>query len=166
MCKTTVSTRFEKKLPIGLLNFLRTYRAPRLNILLKTYPRPSLLGIPPSEIAKTVRVFLADFPCIFSGAGKLTNAGEDGHENIRVVVRRQALQAGHEALKTQAGVNVLIRKESEAAILLTIELHEHQIPNFKNIWVILIYQRRRIAAADTIEMDFRAGTARTGFTHF
>src|SRR5690349_1557405 len=48
---TTVSTKLEKNVPSGLLNLSLANLDPRLSILLKTYPLPSLLGTPPSDIA-------------------------------------------------------------------------------------------------------------------
>ncbi|KAI7360084.1 hypothetical protein KC320_g17 [Hortaea werneckii] len=51
ICSTSVGSSFSKKLPISTLKYFLAYRAPLRRMRRTTYPRPTLFGTPPSDIA-------------------------------------------------------------------------------------------------------------------
>ena len=59
----------------------------------------------------------------------------------------------------------------ERAIGHAVVLHEHEIPNFNHLGVVLVDHLRTgdlgaFGIRAQVDVDFRAGTARTGFAHF
>ncbi len=95
---------------------------------------------------------------------------DDGLNEIGFVVRKMALEDGGEALQTHAGIDGRFRQRCELAIDRAIKLHENKIPNFdkaaaaieRKLFVLAAFFGSRGAE---IVMNFRAGTARTGFAH-
>jgi hypothetical protein len=64
-------------------------------------------------------------------AGSVLDGGKDGLEEIRVVVGHDALKHRGDTLKAHASVDVLVRERAQAAIGLTVELDEYQVPAAK-----------------------------------
>ena len=81
---------------------------------------------------------------------------DDGLEDIGVVVRVLALQHTHEALEAHTGIDHVHRELLERTICLTVELHEHEVPDLDYLWIILIHQ---VAATDTRGFALLGGTA-------
>ena len=98
-------------------------------------------------------------------------AADDGLENVRVVVRLLALDGTHQAFKAHTRVNHVHGERFERAVRLAVELHEHDVPDFDNLRVVLVHQFvarllglffRRAA----VEVNFRARSAGAGVAHF
>ena len=92
-------------------------------------------------------------------------------EHISVVVWLFALQSHTKTFKAHTGINYLCRQWFEAAVSLTIVLHEHEVPDFNHLRVVLIDKRSTIYCSTLfvrtkVDMNFRTWTARTCVTHF
>lgn len=98
-------------------------------------------------------------------AGKALAHGNQAAQHVGVVVVRDALHNGHDALQAHAGVNVLRRQRSKRAVFLAIELSEHAVPVLEE--AIAIATRRAVGAAATdfgalVKVNLRARAARAG----
>src|SRR5581483_345313 len=62
-------------------------------------------------------------------AEQLGRAFDDRVQQIRIVIRKMALQDSRYALESEAGIDGWARQRSERAVRRTIELHEHEIPD-------------------------------------
>ncbi len=96
---------------------------------------------------------------------------DDGTEDIGIVVRMLALQHAHQTLEAHTRIDDIHRQFLECAIGLTVELHEHQVPNLNHLWVVFVYQ---VAARHSVGFLFgrtrvyvnlRARTAGTCVAH-
>ena len=90
---------------------------------------------------------------------------EDRREDLGVVVAALALDDRDEPLEAHAGVDVLRRQRLERAVRLAIELDEDEVPDLEDVGVARVDERRRVASADAVEVDLRAGAARAGLAH-
>ena len=92
-------------------------------------------------------------------------------EYVGVVVGGLALQHAHEALEAHARIDVLGGQFHQVAVGHAVVLHEHKVPDFNHLRVVLVHQ---VAACNLlagnvvaqVDVDFGAGTARAGFAHF
>ena len=98
-------------------------------------------------------------------------AADDGLENVRVIVRLFALDGTHQTFKAHTRVNHIHGQRFERSVRLAVELHEHDVPDFDNLRVVLVHQFvarllglffRRAA----VEVNFRARSAGAGVAHF
>ncbi len=65
-----------------------------------------------------------------SPAGAIADGGQDGREEVRVVVGELALDDGRDALEAHARVDRRRGQGNERSIRLAVELHEHVVPDF------------------------------------
>mmetsp|Transcript_91893 Transcript_91893/g.230998 ORF Transcript_91893/g.230998 Transcript_91893/m.230998 type:complete len:316 (-) Transcript_91893:265-1212(-) len=86
-------------------------------------------------------------------------------EKVSVVVAPLLLQDGCHALQTHTGVNMLVWQFRQLSRIVAIELHENQIPNLNNIWIIRVYQRGSIPATNAVVVKLSARTARAYSAH-
>mmetsp|Transcript_36926 Transcript_36926/g.91231 ORF Transcript_36926/g.91231 Transcript_36926/m.91231 type:complete len:310 (+) Transcript_36926:1222-2151(+) len=93
------------------------------------------------------------------------DGGEDGHEDVGVVVGQLALQDTRQALEAHAGVHVLRRQRLQHPALLAVKLDEHQVPDLQAHGVVVVNQGGGVAPADAVVVDFRAGAARAHVAH-
>ena len=61
-------------------------------------------------------------------------------EYIRVIVGCLALQCTHQAFEAHTCIDNLGRKSFQAAVSLTVELHEHEVPDFDHLRMVFVYQ--------------------------
>src|SRR5207248_6829885 len=96
-------------------------------------------------------------------------------ENVGLVIRDRAGEIGEvfraldnrsSALESHPGIDMTLWQRRKRAVGIRVELDENQIPNLDAARVFFIDQRAaRISIRCKIDMDFRAGPARTGVTH-
>ena len=92
-------------------------------------------------------------------------------EHVGVVVGGLALQHTHEALEAHARIDVLGGQFHQVAVGHAVVLHEHKVPDFNHLRVVLVHQ---VAACNLlsgsvvaqVDVDFGARTARTCLAHF
>ena len=83
-----------------------------------------------------------------------------------------ALQHANETLEAHARVDDVHLEFLQRAVGLTVVLHEHEVPNLDHLRIVLIDEfATRLAVLlflfrTAVDVDFRAGTARTRVTHF
>mmetsp|Transcript_12867 Transcript_12867/g.42976 ORF Transcript_12867/g.42976 Transcript_12867/m.42976 type:complete len:420 (+) Transcript_12867:1711-2970(+) len=97
-------------------------------------------------------------------AGELLDGGEERREDVGVVVGHLALEDGGEALKAHARVDVLVRQRLQARGVAVV-LDEDVVPDLQNVRVVEVDQVRRVAAADAVVVDLRAGAAGARVAH-
>ena len=104
-------------------------------------------------------------------ARKFGNFANDGLEDIGVVVGVLALEHTHQAFEAHTGVDDLVGKPFERTVGFAVVLHEDEVPNLDDLWIVLIDERCSghlglffLRAA--IDVDFRARAAGTGVAHF
>ena len=51
-----------------------------------------------------------------------------------------ALQGAYESLEAHAGVDDVHGELLERSVCLAVELHEDEVPDFNDLWVVFIYQ--------------------------
>ncbi len=88
-------------------------------------------------------------------------------KQIDVIVAVHVLQHRRDALQAHTGIDAGFGQGMQGALLVAVELHEHQIPNFDVAIAIGIGAARR-PAGDVRAMvvkNFRAGAAGAGVTH-
>ena len=78
--------------------------------------------------------------CTIVDACQLADGTDDGLEDIGVVVRSLSLQGHTEALEAHAGVNHLGGQTFERAVGLAVVLHEHEVPYFDYLRMIVVHQ--------------------------
>ena len=104
-------------------------------------------------------------------SGLSGNDLDDRLEDIGIIVGSLALQRHTQTFESHTGIDHLGRQRFQRTVSLTVELHEHQVPDFDHLRMIFI-DHFGTALGSTffvrteVYMDFRAGTARTGITHF
>ena len=92
-------------------------------------------------------------------------------EDVGVVVRLFALHGHTQTFEAHARVDYFCRQRLERTIGLAVELHEHIVPDFNHLRMTTVYQRQSInfcpfVVGANVDMNFRAGTARTRIAHF
>ena len=65
---------------------------------------------------------------------------DDWLEDVGVVVGVLVLHGTNKTLEAHTGINNVHRQRNERAIGLALVLHEHDIPNLDNLWVVLVYE--------------------------
>ena len=88
-------------------------------------------------------------------------------ENIDFIIRMHMLQHGRNALEAHAGIDARTRQRMHHALLVAVELHEYEVPDF-NETVAIFFSAARRAAPDVRAMvieNFRTRTARAGIGH-
>ncbi|CCZ49491.1 putative uncharacterized protein [Bacteroides sp. CAG:661] len=96
---------------------------------------------------------------------------QDGLEDVGVVVGRFPLQSTHQSFESHAGVDDSGRKRFEAAVGLAVVLHEHEVPDFDDLRVVLVHQFASghlgfLFFRARVDVDLRAGAAGTRIAHF
>ena len=92
-------------------------------------------------------------------------------EYVCVVVGCFALQSHTKTFESHTGINNLGRKRLKTAVCFAVVLHEHEVPDFNYLRVIVVYE---IATGDLgtffsrteVDMDFGTRSARSCITHF
>ena len=101
----------------------------------------------------------------------LFNSGLSGShqiaEQIDVVIRRNVLDHGSDTLQTHARINVRMRQTIHLAGGITVELGEHEVPDFQVTVAVLILAPRRSALnrRTAVKEDLGAGTAGARVAH-
>src|SRR4029450_4306723 len=100
---------------------------------------------------------------------------EDWTKNVCFVVRNRARKIGEifcalnnrgHPLEAHSGIDMTLRERRERAVWIRVELDENKIPNFDAAGISFIYQRAaRVAVWGKIDVNLRAGPARTGIAH-
>mmetsp|Transcript_100547 Transcript_100547/g.259697 ORF Transcript_100547/g.259697 Transcript_100547/m.259697 type:complete len:349 (-) Transcript_100547:51-1097(-) len=97
--------------------------------------------------------------------GLLLDSCKDRLEEVGVVVTPHVKQHRRHPLQAHTGVDTLSRKLDQAAIRLSLVLHEHVVPDLQHIRVIQVDEMGCIAATDTIVVDLSARAARASLAH-
>ena len=71
-------------------------------------------------------------------SGNLLLGLDDGLEHVGIVVRVLALHHADQALKSHTGIDNVHRQRLKRAVSLTVELHEHDVPDLDDLWVVLV----------------------------
>ena len=88
-------------------------------------------------------------------------------ESINFIVRVDVLQYRRQTFHTHAGINARFWQRMQNAVLVFVELHEHQIPDFDETVTVFLIRSRR-AAPDiraVVVENFSTRTARAGICH-
>ena len=91
-------------------------------------------------------------------------------EHVCVVVGVLALNGAHQSLKAHARVDDIHGELLQRAVGLAVELHEHQVPDFDDLWVVLVDEfssghLRFLLGRAAVQMDFGARATRSGVAH-
>ena len=73
-------------------------------------------------------------------SGELFLHADDGLENVGIVIGMLALQHAHQALEAHTRVDDVHRQLLQRAIGLAVILHEHKVPDFNDLRVVLVHQ--------------------------
>ena len=68
-------------------------------------------------------------PAVWPHAGAGRDGGEEGSEQVRVVVGPLVLDDRHQPLEPHPAVDVLVGQRPQGLVLLPVELHEDQVPD-------------------------------------
>ena len=77
-------------------------------------------------------------------AGKLCYLFDKRSKNVRIIVRRFALDGHAETFEAHSGIDNLGRQRFKRTVGLTVVLHEYKVPDFYNLRIILINERSTI----------------------
>ena len=82
-----------------------------------------------------------------------------------------ALKGAHESLKSHTGIDNVHRQRFETAVCLAVKLHEHNIPNLDNLWVVFVYEFTSrhfclLFLRTGVDMNLGAWSTRTCIAHF
>lgn len=102
----------------------------------------------------TICILCAEFSLIWPGTSQFLDFVEYWDEDVGVVIRAFVLNDGDQSLETHTSIDMFRRKRSEGAISLAVELNEHVVPYFQNIWVVFVDEVRSITAAYPVEVNF------------
>jgi hypothetical protein len=75
--------------------------------------------------------------------GQINAGGNQGLEQVDVVIVMDALQHRTDALQSHSGINRRFRQAGSATIGGLFKLHEHQIPDFDEAIAVLVRTARR-----------------------
>jgi hypothetical protein len=106
-------------------------------------------------------------------AGPFADGGEQRREQVRVVVRQVPLQYGGDALEAHPGVDGRRRQRLQDAVGLSIELHEHVVPDFDVAIAAALEATARAAGRllgarnvlAAVVVNLRAAAAGAGIAH-
>ena len=88
-------------------------------------------------------------------------------EQVDFVVGMHALQYGGDTLQPHTGIDRRLGQRLHGAVCMTVELHEHQVPDL-DVTVAVFFRAAGRTAPDMLAViveDLGAGTARAGITH-
>ena len=103
----------------------------------------------------------SDFACVRFCSGQLLDLGEEGKENVCVVVGIHILKDTHKTLHSHTSVNVLSREESQGTISLTIVLDKNVVPNLNDIGKVSVDKLGCVASSNSVVVDFLKGIKRS-----
>mmetsp|Transcript_6447 Transcript_6447/g.19110 ORF Transcript_6447/g.19110 Transcript_6447/m.19110 type:complete len:1096 (+) Transcript_6447:257-3544(+) len=95
----------------------------------------------------------------------LLDGGEDGLEDVSVVVGAHVLEHGDEALEAHARVDVLGGQGPQLPRGLAVELDENEVPDLEHVRVVHVDETRGVAPADAVVVDLGAGPAGARVAH-
>ena len=103
-------------------------------------------------------------------AREVLDLGDDGREDVGVVVGTLALHEAHQALEAHARIDDVHLQRLQAAVGLAVILHEHDVPNLDNLRMVLVDQflARHLGLLflrAEVDVDLRAGTAGACVAH-
>mmetsp|Transcript_24074 Transcript_24074/g.61499 ORF Transcript_24074/g.61499 Transcript_24074/m.61499 type:complete len:563 (-) Transcript_24074:625-2313(-) len=123
------------------------------------------------------------------GGSECVDGVKEPGEDVDLVVRRLAEEDGRDALEPHASVHAGRRQRRQGAVLFAVELHEDVVPDLEHVGVgdadrvafdhralgwdrlavaadtAVVDQVRRVAPANTVIVDLRAGAAWPGVAH-
>ncbi|TFA98277.1 hypothetical protein CCMA1212_009972 [Trichoderma ghanense] len=102
---------------------------------------------------------------IGSGASNLLNLLEERREAIGGIVGGGVLQRRDQTLEAHTGIDVLGRQGLEASVLLSVELHENEVPDLDNHGIVHVDETGSIASSNLVVVYLTARTAGTLVTH-
>ena len=110
------------------------------------------------------------FVLAVSSSRQVADYLDDGLEHVGVIVRAFALHSHAQTFESHTRVDNLSRQGFEASVRLAVILHEHEVPDFDNLRMVMVHQltARHFGALffrTQVDMDFRARTARTRVAH-
>ena len=97
---------------------------------------------------------------------KILNSGEQGAEQVDIVVAFLALKHRADTLEAHACVDMLGGQRAQGAIGIAVELDEHIVPDLDAAVRTLVDERFSRLVWREIDVDFCAGTAGAGVAHF
>ncbi len=100
------------------------------------------------------------------GASHLGDRLEHRREHIGVVVGINVLQHGTDALEPHARVHVPGGQRRQLARRVTVELHEHQVPDLHHPGIVGVDQACAGLVGGAVDVDLAARTARPRVAHF
>ena len=91
-------------------------------------------------------------------------------EDVRVIVRRLALQRHTESLEAHACIDDAVRQRLQRAIGFPVILHEDEVPDLDHERVVLVHERcpghsRTFGVGSEVDVDLRTGSAGTRVAH-
>ena len=95
----------------------------------------------------------------------LLNGGEEGREDVGVVVARLVLDDRGDALEAHAGIDVPRRQRAEFAIAAAVVLDEDEVPYLDNVRRARVDQLATALVGGAITMNLAARSARSRFAH-
>ena len=103
-------------------------------------------------------------------AGHRGNGLYHGLEDIGVIVGRLALKSHAKTLEAHAGINDTGRQILQAAVGLAVELHEHEVPDFDDLRVVVVHHVPSghlglLFLAAQVDVDFGARSAGPCIAH-
>ena len=100
-------------------------------------------------------------------AGNSGGGGDQGLEQIDLVIAVHALQNGRSPLQPHAGVHRRPGQRGQLSGFVAVVLHEHQIPDFDEAIAFVGAHARRasVHARPVVVEDFRTGSAGAGVPH-
>ena len=97
--------------------------------------------------------------------GDLLGQGDDRAHLVGLEVRVHALHDRGDALEAHTGIDVLLRQRQQRAVILPVELHEHEVPVLEVAVAVAAGRTVRRVAADLgalVVVELRARPARAG----
>mmetsp|Transcript_46466 Transcript_46466/g.108226 ORF Transcript_46466/g.108226 Transcript_46466/m.108226 type:complete len:383 (+) Transcript_46466:1860-3008(+) len=100
-----------------------------------------------------VSVFIANLASVLPSTRLLLDLGKDILEQVCVIVASYIKEDGRHTLEAHASIHAWGWQVRQAAIILTVELHEHVVPNFQHIWIIHVHKMGCITPANAVVVD-------------
>ena len=104
-------------------------------------------------------------------ATEIGDLSDKRSEDIGVVIGSLTLKRHAEAFESHAGIDYLRRQRLKRTICLAVILHEHEIPDFDYLRMIVVHEFTAglfgaLFVGAKVDMNFRAWTAGTCIAHF
>ena len=112
-----------------------------------------------------LRILLSELASVRSTSSDRLDSSKERREDIGVVVRALLLQNRGQTLEPHTRVDMFVRKESELARGLAVELDEDQVPDLNHVRVVGVHQGRSVASSDAVEVHLGAGTTWPCISH-